>query len=87
VADKILVPDAIVAENELADLLHTWAARWVDGHEDADRASCFSATLAQTMVEGGHAEFSELLIRSRKTKTVLVCATCLKTWSEGHTCE
>lgn len=85
-ADKLLVPDAIVAENELADLLHTWAARWVDGHEEADRASCFSASLARSMVEGGHAEFSELLIRPRKTKTVLVCAACLRTWSEGHEC-
>ena len=86
-ADKTLVPDAIVAESELAQLLHDWAVRWVDGHDEADRASCFSADLARAVVEGGVSEHSELLIRPRKATIVLVCSTCLKTWSEGHTCE
>jgi hypothetical protein len=86
VSESVATPSAIMAENELAELIHDWAVRWVDGHDKSDRASCFSAEVARLMVEGGTCEFSELLVKTSKRQMVLVCSVCLKTWHEGHSC-
>lgn len=41
------------ATSELAEALHAWAARWVEGHDDVDRASCGSVLQARQLIRNG----------------------------------